>query len=70
MKAKLLLGLAAALLLAGGCATTTSADGTKVSRVGKWEVRPNTPFRTEEGPIERYEDASDTAVVGTTQPRT
>ena len=68
MRTKLLLALAAALLLAGGCATTTAADGAKVSRVGKWEVRPNTPFRTEEGPIEHYPDTG-TAIVGTTQPR-
>ena len=66
---KIILPLAAALMLAAACTTTTTADGTKVSRVGNWEVRPNQPFRTEEGPLESYGDERSSALVGTAKPR-
>ena len=69
LKIKLLLPLAAALLMAAACTTTTTADGTKVSRVGNWEVRPNQPFRTEEGPLETYGTESGTALAGQGKPR-
>jgi hypothetical protein len=53
----------AALALAA-CATgpEKAAGDAQVARVGPWQVKPNNPFRTEEGPIEAYDEAADRAI--------
>lgn len=62
---KFLLTALAALALAG-CAATgtdkTASSDAKVAKVFKWEVKPNNPFRTEEGPIEAYDEEADNAI--------
>lgn len=62
---KYLLAALAALALAGCAATGTdkAASGdAKVAKAFKWEVKPNNPFRTEEGPIEEYDAEADNAI--------
>ncbi len=66
---KVLIPVMAALALTACATTDKPGDGAQVARIGNWEIRPNNPFRTEEGPLERYTDDEENTALATSTAR-